>query len=119
MGLYNADIAGLFGGIGGGIPLFPSDVEEDEEALAYFWKNEINEYTELTIMCKTTFENSKLQIKITFNDDEDTDNFPIPTPPLLITLCIIDDDPPLVPVYKNKVSMIIADIYIRGFLIVM
>ena len=59
----------------------------------------------------TTFENSKLQIKITFNDDEDTDNFPIPTPPLLITLCIIDDDPPLVPVYKNKVSMIIADIY--------
>ena len=51
MGLYNADIAGLFGGIGGGIPLFPSDVEEDEEALAYFWKNEINEYTVLTIKC--------------------------------------------------------------------
>ena len=40
MGLYNADIAGLFGGIGGGIPLFPIDVEEDEEALAYFKKME-------------------------------------------------------------------------------
>ena len=35
IGLYKADIAGLLGGIGGGIPLFPSDVEVDDEALAY------------------------------------------------------------------------------------
>ena len=36
IGLYSADIAGLLGGIGGGIPLFPIEVEVDDEALAYF-----------------------------------------------------------------------------------
>ena len=39
MGLYNADIAGLLGGIGGGIPLIPIDVEVDDEALAYILKD--------------------------------------------------------------------------------
>ena len=38
IGLYSADIAGLLGGIGGGIPLFPIDDEVDEEALAYNFK---------------------------------------------------------------------------------
>lgn len=66
MGLYNADIAGLLGGIGGGIPLIPIDVEVDDEALAFIV-------------------------------DDDTDSFPMPLPPPLITLCIIDEDPPLVP----------------------
>ena len=111
MGLYNADIAGLFGGIGGGIPLFPIDVEEDEEALAYVDKMKLMNILTLQF-CFLLIIQVHSMLKDTFNDDEDTDNFPIPTPPLLITLCIIDDDPPLVPVYKNKVSMIIADIYI-------
>ena len=34
IGLYNADIAGLFGGTGGGNPLFPIAVEDDGDTLA-------------------------------------------------------------------------------------
>ena len=34
IGLYSADIAGLFGGTGGGNPLFPIAVEDDGDTLA-------------------------------------------------------------------------------------
>ena len=103
IGLYRADIAGLFGGIGGGIPLFPIDDEVDEEALAYNLKYEKGVNIMIIIAlyyCKNILQ-KKIIIQVTFNDDEDTDSFPIPTPPLLITLCIIDDDPPLVPKTKT------------------
>ena len=83
--------------------MFPIDDEVDEEALAYNLKYEKGVNIMIIIAlyyCKNILQ-KKIIIQVTFNDDEDTDSFPIPTPPLLITLCIIDDDPPLVPKTKK------------------